>query len=221
MTTLKAGSIHSYIETMVIVPADEKTLINDISQRVKADAWVYLTQEDQVLFGRWISNEKVFRWPEDFSFEPCYMKELVIFTANWECRITRANASEGFVLRYVEDACEEELKDRDPKKVHESQILDQKYLMYGTTYTVSGDGTLASEQSGGRIYLPFQASGNERIYLKVRDYFSVRTPVIVDSKTGETAAEWAPSDGISFTDRRLCGFERQNGKTIEMEDVRR
>lgn len=180
-----------------------------LQDHLKEAAWAYMTLQDKVILGRWNGTE--FEWPQSLSPEPEFLMELIVFNGSTECKIIQVKPGD-FRTRRVVDHND---------KSGSQWSLDQQYLVYGepTKNNVKSNWTVSRESSGGEIILPFDASGSRRVWCRVRDYFTIREPMIIRSgENTDNDESWTPSDGILFTDRSLRGFflEAQDGNFSEV-----
>jgi len=202
-------------------PINEITSWNDaredLRSSVKTFAWVYLIQQNQVLLGKW--NGTDFSWPQNKELDSKYIIELVVFNENMEWRLVQQSKGV-FTIRLAIDT---ETTDISEKQDKQQWVMDQRYLMYGTPDGTDCKGWTSSfESRGGELILPFKASGKKRIWCKIRNYFVINDAKVFDSEdknSSDYTFEWSPSDGILFTDYRLCGFLTQSEDEAECEEV--
>ncbi|NLA43847.1 hypothetical protein GX865_06945 [Candidatus Saccharibacteria bacterium] len=187
-----------------------RLVLDYMKEAVSGDAWVYLTLQDRVLLGRWTGTH--FEWPTAMEVCPRDVIEMVVFQSEVELRVTLIE--EGiFGVRTLSEVTSERGNER---------YVEQQYLMYGEPYgsLLSNGWTLSRESMGGELLLPFNATKSRRVWCVVRDYFSIRPPrVISHSDCSVAVADWAPSDGLLFIDRRICGF-RTEGQSGEFSEVK-
>lgn len=182
----------------------------NLESTMQIPAFAYLTQQNQVVLGRW--NGKEFIWPGSVTFDADYLIELSVFNAVKEWRVLLAPDG-SLRIRILEDVGNGTALDSSK----ESHFVNQQYLLYGTIFNAIDDNwTSASEDRGGTMKLPFTLpfgiEKTKRVWCAVRNYFTISDPRVFSSIGNSSKQEWAPSDSIIFTDYRLCGFITEDEK---------
>lgn len=196
--------------------ASWKEAKKNLESTMHLPSFAYLTQQNQVVLGRW--NGKEFIWPGSVTFDSDYLIELSVFDAGKEWRALRA-PDRSLRIRVLEDVSNVTALDISK----ESHFVNQQYLLYGTIFNAIDDNwTSASEDRGGTLKLPVTlpvgTEKTKRVWCAVRNYFTISDPKVFAAVGDDSQQEWTPSDSIIFTDYRLCGFitEDEAGKRKEV-----